>query len=176
MALLHASVANRWRCVKLVASHPCDACATRVKRIFIDRADRVHEATETTECVWKHKQCMEQCETTIWLQSIRWNTRLNCAYKHSGYGFSFSTECGTVDRVWHVQIFSFVVVFFFKTNPVFCACFLVSSIAVHIGTISVYNKKIKTFGITVRHLIKIGEYLSIEWTLNTQIWSSKVIK
>lgn len=27
----------------------------------------------------------------------------SCAYKHSGYAISFSIECGTVVRVWHVQ-------------------------------------------------------------------------
>lgn len=33
---------------------------------------------------------------------IRWIYE-SCAYKHSGYAISFSIECGTVVRVWHVQ-------------------------------------------------------------------------
>lgn len=49
-------------------------------------------------------------ETIALISSIRWNEWLNCAYKHSGYAFSFSTEWRTLVRVWHVQFFAFVVI------------------------------------------------------------------
>lgn len=123
MALRYVGLHIKYTC----RMHKMDS--VRVKRSVIQRTDSVIGATETVEYGWNHKQNARRSELTIVTSSIRWNERLSCAYKHRRYAISFSTECGTVDQVWHVQIFFRSLLYMYSLIPVFCAYF--NSICAH---------------------------------------------
>lgn len=124
MALPPATSIKCMRCVRFAAytsyvTYMNKNCVC-VKRGVIHRINSIFGVSESTDDAPWHKHYTSWRVITLANPLIRWNERLSCAYKHSGYAVSFSTECGTVVQVWHVQVVSFVVIDIYNIC-VFCA-------------------------------------------------------
>lgn len=95
-------------CVKRTVIHTIEWFTVRARRLCVSSA--INSA-------------LDKMQRRYRFHRIRWNERLSCAYKHSGYAFSFSTEWWTVVRVWHVQNFFIHCVYFFVLLYVLCLIF-----------------------------------------------------
>lgn len=146
MALLSATSIKCMRCVRFAAytsyvTYMNKNCVC-VKRGVIHRINSIFGVSESTDDAPWHKHYTSWRVTTLANPLIRWNERLSCAYKHSGYAVSFSTECGTVVQVWHVQIFSFgcyIYIFSFFSLSILCSVLVFQFLSMRSDSISASN-------------------------------------